>query len=56
MNEWLDKRQIVERAIAGALRDAIHAHGPITKRNHSSAAKRIYGTLKGLRRDLRYRR
>lgn len=34
------------RAIIGALKSAIHDHGPITKELITSAAKRIYGTLK----------
>lgn len=35
----------LERAILGALRAAIHDHGPITLDTMSSAAKRIVGNL-----------
>jgi hypothetical protein len=34
------------RAVAGALRDAIHAHGPITLKGITSATKRIVGSLR----------
>jgi hypothetical protein len=36
----------LERAIAGALRDAIHAHGPITPAWIGSAVKRIVGNIR----------
>lgn len=36
----------LERAIAGALRDAINAHGPITSAWIGSAVKRIIGNLR----------
>ena len=39
-------RAELERAIVGALRAAIHDHGPITLENISSATKRILGGLK----------
>jgi hypothetical protein len=35
-----------ERAIVGALRSAIHDHGPITPETIGSAAKRIVGNLR----------
>ncbi len=35
-----------ERQIAGALVNAIHAHGPITIANRASAAKRIESALR----------
>lgn len=44
-------RAALERKIAGALRNTIHAHGPITPEHIGSAAKRVYkavvGHLKG---------
>lgn len=51
----------LERAILGALRSSIHAHGPITLENYTSAAKRILGQLPnasadGLARALAKRR
>jgi hypothetical protein len=39
-------RSILERQIAGALRSAIHAHGPITTNTLRSATKRIIAVLK----------
>jgi hypothetical protein len=41
----IQDRSDTERRIAGALRNTIHDHGPITKRYIGSAAKRIYGQL-----------
>lgn len=38
-----------ERAIVGALRAAIHDHGPITPERVGSAAKRILGNLRNAR-------
>jgi hypothetical protein len=40
-----------ERAIVGALKSAIDAHGPITKENVSSAAKRVVSVAKLWRQD-----
>lgn len=40
-----------ESAIAGALKQAIDAHGPITKEWIGSAAKRIVGLAKAWRQD-----
>jgi hypothetical protein len=37
------------RPIVWGLQDAIHAHGPITRESVSSAAKRVYGRLRGIR-------
>lgn len=54
MSEWLDERSKVERCIVGALLTAIEAHGPIRSDDPStlaSAAKRVYGTLKALRKQ-----
>lgn len=36
---------VTEKAIAGALRSTINAHGPITKAWIASATKRLYGAL-----------
>jgi hypothetical protein len=38
-----------ERAIAGALRDTIRTHGPITPEWVGSATKRILGNLRNAR-------
>lgn len=44
--EKLKKKKSIElKKINGALKQAIHAHGPITKQFISSASKRIYGSL-----------
>ncbi len=37
---------ITEKQIAGALRDCINSHGPITASRIGSAAKRIYVQIK----------
>ena len=47
----LQDRSKVEGAIAGAIRDSINTHGPITPQMIGSAAKRVYSTLKQLARD-----
>lgn len=39
----------LERAIAGALRSAIHDHGPVTPETIGSAVKRIMGNLRNAR-------
>ena len=41
---------ISQAAIAAAVRSAVDAHGPITREQIGSAAKRIYGQLKAERR------
>jgi hypothetical protein len=41
-------RSSVERQIAGALRDAINQHGPLTAQTLGSATKRVYKTLHAL--------
>ena len=41
------KERSLERIVAGALRAAIHDHGPITLQTLGSAAKRIVGQLGG---------
>ncbi len=41
----------LERAITGALRAAIHDHGPITPDKIGSAVKRILGNLRNARLD-----
>jgi hypothetical protein len=41
----LANRAKAERVISGALASAIDAHGPITRENRASAAKRVYKTL-----------
>jgi hypothetical protein len=38
-------RSTLERRVAGALRSAIEAHGPIDKRTTGSAAKRVVGQI-----------
>lgn len=40
-----EAKQRLQRKVGGALKSAIAAHGPITKQNHISAAKRIAGLL-----------
>lgn len=47
----LGNRPQVERVIAGALKDCIHSHGPITGYWVGSAAKRVYKALGHLVRD-----
>ena len=42
-------REALERAIAGALRSQIHAHGPITLDAIGSATKRVLGQLRNAR-------
>lgn len=42
------QRKVLESKIAGALKDTINVHGPITKVNLGSAIKRIIGTIKNL--------
>jgi len=51
---WLVEfpRPLLEREIAGALASAIDAHGPITRDNRASTAKRIVSTLRFLHRRL----
>lgn len=46
----LSDRGRVESSIAGALKMAVDAHGPITRANVSSAAKRVVSNLKGIAR------
>jgi len=43
------ERRRLERAVAGALRSAIHDHGPITPESIGSAVKRIVGQLRNAR-------
>lgn len=45
MDKKKTKRQRLNKIIVGGLREAIRAHGPITKLLIGSAAKRIAGTL-----------
>ena len=40
------ERSLIEGMIAGALRDAINQHGPLTTRDIGSATKRIIALLK----------
>jgi len=52
--KWiLANRGKLEKRIVGALKSSIHSHGPISYQNVSSAGKRVWGSLKGLIRDLR---
>jgi len=39
------EKQRINKIVVGSLREAIRAHGPITKLLIGSAAKRITGTL-----------
>lgn len=47
----LENRSQVERTVAGALKNCIHEHGPITGYWVGSAAKRVYKALGNLVRD-----
>jgi len=47
----ISDRSSVESRLAGALKNTIYAHGPITKDWVASAAKRMYGQLKGMARE-----
>jgi len=44
----LQPRSEIEKEIVGALKNAIHSHGPVTLDNVNSAAKRVYKTLSNL--------
>lgn len=44
-----EPQEAAMRTIVLGLQDAIHAHGDITKEWVSSAAKRVYGRLRGVR-------
>jgi hypothetical protein len=44
----LTDEEVLERAIVGALRSAIHDHGPITPEDVGSAAKRVIGNLRNV--------
>lgn len=44
-------RGALERYLVGALRDAINCHGPITRENASSAAKRLMGAIRLFNHD-----
>jgi len=47
----IEDRSKLESAICGALKSAIVDHGDITLTNRSSAAKRVYGLLKGMAKE-----
>lgn len=49
----LSRRGSFERMIAGALKDSIQQHGPITKGNVSSAAKRVIHAVKQWNRKVK---
>lgn len=49
----ISDRSTVESRVAGALKNTVDAHGPIDKDWVASAAKRIYGMLKGLAKEQR---
>lgn len=49
MSEEEKEQEALERAVAGALRAAIHDHGPVTPERIGSAVKRIVGNLKNAR-------
>lgn len=42
----LTQRGSLERQIVGAIRNAIHAHGPINAENAPSTAKRVIGAIR----------
>jgi hypothetical protein len=42
---WSERRDRLERAVAGGLRSAIHDHGPITADWIGSTVKRVVGAL-----------
>lgn len=44
----LQSRSEIEKEIVGALKNAIDSHGPITRVNVHSAAKRVYKALGNL--------
>lgn len=50
MEDWFD-RPTVEKAIAGAIKSCIIAHGPVTPEFIGSAAKRVFGQLRGIKRE-----
>ena len=55
MNLELQGRSEIEKEIVGALKCAMDSHGPITRENVNSAAKRVYKALNNLakrRRDI----
>lgn len=43
-HHFVDK-EMLQRLVVGALRDAINAHGPVDRTRIGSAAKRITGSL-----------
>lgn len=47
----LSAKGALERYLVGALRDSINCHGPITKENASSAAKRLMGAIRLFNHD-----
>jgi len=52
--QWiLSNKGKVEKRINGALKDSIHAHGPITHKNLCSASKRVWGAFKSLFKELK---
>jgi len=52
LNWILSNKGKVEKRINGALKDAIHAHSDITKKNLCSASKRVWGAFKSLIKEL----
>lgn len=46
-------RGSLERAVTGAIRDCVNAHGPITKQMAPSAAKRVVGAIRDFNRRQR---
>lgn len=52
----LTQRSSIEKRIANGLVSAADSHGPITRANVSSAAKRIFSELKAEAREQRRRR
>jgi hypothetical protein len=51
-SSWLWDEKRIERAIVGALRNAIDAHGPITPEWTGSAAKRVRCQLAALTEEM----
>jgi len=49
----LTRRSPIEKRIVSAIVSAVDAHGPVTRDNVSSAAKRVYSELKAEAREQR---
>jgi predicted RNase H-like HicB family nuclease len=51
----LADRSRIERELVGAIRSVVDAHGPLTRANAHSAAKRAYSSLKAMAREQQHR-